>query len=140
MRERRKYKRNGPADRRKHPRSNGLVVINYTIPEFEFGGKSSAFDVSATGVRIIVEKKLKIATVVEMEIYLPGDSQAIPTIGEVVWSRPLKETPAHAAIAEHVKELYYASIIFTVIAQKNRQRVSEYIERKITVHEPKPPH
>ncbi len=75
---------------------------------------------SGTGARITLEKKLEIGTIVEMVIYLPGDSKSIPALGDVVWSH-------RVAQAEH---MFYASIKFTVITTKNRTRIIEYVDRK----------
>ncbi|MBN3037978.1 MAG: PilZ domain-containing protein [Candidatus Omnitrophica bacterium] len=119
MRDRRRYKRSGAADRRKHPRSDGLVLVNYKVPDLGLEGKSSAFNISGTGVRISLQNKIRIGVTVEMEIFLPGDSKVIPAIGDAVWIQKAARGEMHSA-----------SIKFTVIAQKNRTRIIEYVDRK----------
>ena len=57
-------------ERREYVRSNGLVLVNYKIPELHLEGKSSAYDISEAGVRITVDKQLNSGTSIEMEIYL----------------------------------------------------------------------
>ena len=71
-------------ERRKYVRSDGLVLVNYRIAQMQMESKSSAFDVSGTGVRITVDRKLSPGALIEVEIYLPGDSRPILAKGEVV--------------------------------------------------------
>ena len=116
-------------ERREYVRSNGLVLVNYRIPQLQMQGKSSAYDVSATGVRIMADRKLKNGTLVETEIYLPGNSQPIFAKGEVVWSqkREEKETAQMAS----KREYFYAGIKFTVIDENNMTRIIDYVYRKL---------
>jgi len=127
-------------ERRKYVRSDGLVLVNYRIPEIQMESKSSAFDISGAGVRITVDKELKAGIPVEMEIYLPGDSQPIPAKGEVVWAEKCKPSPyrvnelgkekEETQIAPK-KEYFYTGIKFTVIDENNKSRITGYVRRKI---------
>ena len=105
-------------ERRKYARVNGLVLVNYKIPNLQMEGKSSAFDISVLGLRITVDKRLENGTTLEMEIYLPGSSQPILAKGEVIW-------------AENCKEHFYAGIKFTLIDEKNKTRLIDYTKRKL---------
>lgn len=116
-------------ERRRYVRSNGLVLVNYKIPQLQTEGKSSAFDISATGVRITVEKQLDFGSVVEMEIYLPGNSQPILAKGDVVWSRKCEDKTAFRIKPK--KEYFYAGINFTVIDDNNKNRIINYVNRKL---------
>lgn len=116
-------------ERRKYVRSDGLILVNYKIPALQMEGKSSAFDINALGVRLTVNKELATATLVEMELYLPGDSQPILAKGEVVWAQKYKEK-AETQI-EPQKGYYYTGIKFTVISENNRTRIIDYVDRKL---------
>ena len=116
-------------ERRKYVRSDGLVLANYRIPELQMEGKSSAYDVSGAGVRITVDKKLNSGALVEMEIYLPGDSRPIVAKGEVIWAQKCKKKTAVSLTPE--KEYFYAGIKFTVIDENNRNRIDQYTNRKV---------
>lgn len=106
------------------PRSNGLVLVNYKISDIKLEGKTSVFNVSGTGIRLALDKKIKLGLTVEMEIFLPGDSQVISAIGDVVW---VQKIPA--------QKYSHASIKFTVVSKKNRTRIIEYVDRKTQQHE-----
>lgn len=118
-------------ERRKYVRSNGLVLVNYRIINLQMEGKSSAYDVGGAGVRITVDRKLKINTLAEMEIYLPGDSQPILAKGEVVWAKECKEKASAETATVPKKDYFYAGIKFTVIDESNKNRIVNYVHRKI---------
>ncbi|MBL7085100.1 MAG: PilZ domain-containing protein [Candidatus Omnitrophica bacterium] len=116
-------------ERRKYVRSDGLVLVNYKIPNLHLEGKSSAFDIGENGVRITVEKELKVDTPLEMEIYLPGSSQPIMAKGEVVWAQKCKEKLNIQQAPK--KEYFYAGIKFTVIDENSKNRIVNYVHHKI---------
>lgn len=115
-------------ERREYVRSNGLVLVNYKIPDGHLEGKSSAYDVSGRGVRITVDKKIDAGKLVEMEIYLPGNSQPILAKGEVVWSHKCQEK-ADIRL-ESKKEYFYVGIKFSVMDENSKDRIIDYVQRK----------
>lgn len=117
-------------ERRKYVRSNGLVLVNYKIPSMQIAGKSSAYDISATGVRITVEQEIKPTNSVEMEIYLPGSSQPILGKGEVVWVEKHQEKIVPPVGPK--TEYFHTGIKFTIIDENNKTKISNYIQRKLT--------
>lgn len=119
-------------ERRRYVRANGLVLVNYKVSDLQIEGKSSAYDVGGTGVRITVEKKLETGALIEMELYLPGSSQPILAKGKVVWSEKCKEK-ANAQISPK-KEYFYAGVEFTVIDENNMLRIVNYVRRKAQQH------
>ena len=122
-------------ERRRYVRANGLVLVNYKIPDMHLEGKSSAYDVGGTGVRITVDKKLEAGTLVEMELYLPGSSQPILVKGEIVWSEKCEEK-INTQVSPK-KEYFYAGIKFTVIDENNILRIANYVRRKTEQNKPK---
>ena len=118
-------------ERRRYPRTNGLVLVNYRIPELKIEGKTSAFDVSAEGTRITVNRELKLDTLVEIEIYLPGDSQPILAKGTVIWVQ--KVGAKGDSPVDFEKENFYTGLKFTIIDQKKRKRIIDYVQRKLKV-------
>lgn len=119
-------------ERRRYVRANGLVLVNFKVPDLQIEGKTSAYDVGGTGVRITVDKKLEAGTLVEMELYLPGSSQPILAKGKVVWSEKCEEkmnTPISPK-----KEYFYAGVEFTVIDENNILRIANYVRRKTQQH------
>ncbi|MBN2097383.1 MAG: PilZ domain-containing protein [Candidatus Omnitrophica bacterium] len=116
-------------ERRRYVRANGLVLVNFKIHQHQLQGKCSAFDVSGTGVRITAEQKVNIGAEAEMEIYLPGSSQPILAKGKVIWTEKAKESPATQISAQ--KEYFYVGVEFTVITVKNKEKIVNYVNRKL---------
>ena len=116
-------------ERRRYVRANGLLLVNYKIPQLQLEGKSSAYDVSGSGVRITVDKKLKLGSLVEMEIYLPGNSQPILAKGEIIWTQRCA-TKAESQITPQ-KEYLYVGIKFTSIDENNKNKIVNYVHRKL---------
>lgn len=116
-------------ERREYVRSNGLVLVNYKVPQLDLEGKSSAYDVSGVGMRISVDRNLENGTLLELEIYLPGSSQPILAKGEVAWSEQFPGKAA-ARMADD-KKYFYAAVRFTVIDENNRARIADYVYRKV---------
>lgn len=104
-------------EKRSYVRANGLVLVDYKGTKIE--GKSSAFDVSAAGVRLTIDRKLDIGAQVEIEMYLPGDSQPIRARGKVVWVKKLKN------------EYFYLGIEFSIIDDISIAKISDYVFRKL---------
>ena len=122
-------------ERRRYVRANGLVLVNFKVPNLQIEGKSSAYDISEAGVRITVDKKLEAGTLVEMELYLPGSSQPILAKGEIVWSEKCEKKINTQVLAK--KEYFYAGIKFTVIDENNILRIANYVRRKTEQNKPK---
>ena len=116
-------------ERRQYVRSNGLVLVNYKIPKKKLEGKSAAFDVCGTGLRITVEEQLPQGVEVEVEIYLPGSSQPILAKGKVVWVKEYLAQKEPRTSAE--KKYFYAGITFTAIDEDSRTRIINYVHRKL---------
>ncbi len=116
------------SERRRSIRSDGLVLVNYKAPALQIESKSSAFDISTVGVSITAEQKFKTGTLVEMEIYLPGDSQPILAKGEVIWSHKSAKSKRPRVASD--KEYFYVGIQFTVIGKNNKTRINDYVSRK----------
>ena len=115
-------------ERRSYVRLNGLVLVNYKTADGKLEGKSSAFDISGVGLRITAAKKLAIGTPVEMEIFLPGSSQAILAKGQVTWVQKYKQELS-AQIAPQ-GEYFYAGIEFLTIDENSKNRIINYVFRK----------
>lgn len=113
-------------ERRRYVRSDGLILVEYKGEKVE--GKSSAFDVSGAGVRLTLDKELKIGFQVELEMYLPGDSQPLRASGEVVWVKKCKAKPPTQITPQ--KEYFYTGIKFTLIDEPSRSRVTNYVSKK----------
>lgn len=107
-------------ERRRYVRSDGLVLVNYRVPQLQLEGKSSAYDVCAGGLRITVSRKLEIGTLVDLEIFLPSSSQPILAKGETVWTEKCKQK----------KEYFYVGLNFTAIDENSRTRITTYIYAK----------
>ncbi len=114
-------------ERRRYVRANGLVLVNYKVPDLQLEGKSSAYDVSGAGLRITTNKRLSSGALVEIEIYLPGNSQPIIAKGEVVWSDKIEEKKE----AQGSEECFFSGIRFTVIEEGNKNRLLDYVRRKV---------
>lgn len=116
-------------ERREYVRSNGLVLVNYKVPELQLEGKSSAFDVCGSGVRITMDSKLNPGALIEMELYLPGNSQPIVVKGQAIWSQKCLEQAKSQL--EPPKEYFYVGIKFTSIDENNKNKIIHYVHRKL---------
>jgi Tfp pilus assembly protein PilZ len=113
-------------ERRKYVRFNDLVLIDYKGEQVE--GKSSVLDIGGGGIRLIADKRLKVDSDVELEIYLPGDSQPIKVSGKIVWVQACKERPNSESKPQ--KEYFYTGIKFTFLDENNRKKIANFISRK----------
>jgi hypothetical protein len=50
----------------------------------------SVYDVSETGIRLVVKSALATGQEIEMELIGPGHSRALKILAEVVWSLPIE--------------------------------------------------
>ncbi|MFC1631464.1 PilZ domain-containing protein [Candidatus Omnitrophota bacterium] len=115
-------------ERREYVRCNGLVLVNFKMPDESLEGKSSAFDICGTGLRITVDKEIKLGTAAEVEIYLPGNSRPIVAKGETVWLEKCeKKTKAQP---DPKKEYFFVGLRFTKIDENSRSRILNYVFRK----------
>ncbi len=114
-------------EKRRYVRSNGLVLVDYK--GIKITGKCSAFDVSGVGVRLIVDRKMEVGTNVEVDLYLPGDSQSVTAKGIIIWVRRCKET--EEIKIEEAKEYFYVGIELKNIKEYDKKRISSYVYRRL---------
>ncbi len=114
-------------EKRRFVRSNGLVLVDYKGTKIE--GKCSAFDISGVGLRLTLDKELELGVEVDVDLYLPGDSQPVKAKGKVVWLQLCKET--EETDIEKKKKYYYAGIEFTHIGDDSKKKVINYVYRKL---------
>lgn len=79
-------------DRRRAPRYRVDWVARYNRPPEVTNGKGRTRDVSRMGAGLIVEERLKIGSVLTMELSLPNRPQPLRLSTEVRWT---KELPRH---------------------------------------------
>lgn len=116
-------------ERRIYVRSNGLVLVNYKIPELNFQGKSSAYDISRVGLCITVDKQIDTGVLIEMEIFLPGNSQPIIAKGKIIWTKDIKGKKQTAISSK--KEYFTTGIEFTMVSENNKDRIINYVRERL---------
>jgi c-di-GMP-binding flagellar brake protein YcgR len=116
-------------ERRIYVRSNGLVLVNYKIPELNFQGKSSAYDISGAGLCITVDKRIDTGVAIEMEVFLPGNSQPIIAKGKTVWIEDIKGKKQTAISTK--KEYFNIGIEFTMMSENNKVRIVNYVRERL---------
>jgi hypothetical protein len=73
-------------EKRTSPRLNTLVDVVYTLHN-KAGGRvvSLAKDVSASGMKLLHQKKVQLDTLLDIKIDLPQQEGLISALGKVVW-------------------------------------------------------
>lgn len=105
-------------ERRKTPRVNSSLTINYQIPNDTLSSTSITQDISEGGIRLHLFQKLTVGGALKLGIYLQDRSEPAWVFGKVVW---VKETPG----SEYP---YEAGIQFSLFDPSFRSRIHSYIQ------------
>jgi len=109
----------GPAERRKFPRIN--IACNVTVI---FGERLLLFNAHADnlgngGLRVILEERLHIGTLVELELFLAGNQKPLKCKGEVSWIKE-KSSAGH-------KSFFNTGIKFVELNDSVREEIKKLI-------------
>ena len=117
-----KFENNANVEKRRFPRLNTSVNIEYAILKKESlqGRKAVAKNISARGICLIVYEKIEIGTILDIRFNLKDINYTIEARGKVVWSRYLTVMPDNIV-------RYDLGIEFVEIKEADQQKLSQYV-------------
>ncbi len=114
-------------ERRKFTRIKREIIVRYKIlstPEKQLDAKTK--NISGGGVCLITREKMKLETVVAMEIKFPKMNKPILTTAQVIWRSESKLGPSPAG---HTR--FDNGIEFMQISETDRQQIIKYVEAEL---------
>lgn len=110
------------AERRQHVRFNKTLVVHYIVKKKlsrNYNGRS--VDISEGGMKLLLEEKLAMGTILLMRIDLPEVKVMAELEGQVVWSED------SAAKCQSDKRLFCCGIKFCRIKEPSGRHLIDYI-------------
>ena len=109
-------------ERRRYPRVNDCLRINYQMANDVPHANCVTRDISAGGIRLNLYQKVQIGTVLKLGIDLRDHDDLAWAIGKVVWTKetPTREYPYEAGI-----EFYFFGPAFRSRIQNHIQAIME---------------
>jgi len=107
-------------ERRKYPRLNMKSEFNLKISDEESTAALRIINISASGIYCQSSRPVSLFREIEVSLKLPGVLNIITCIGVVVRCEKVKG-----------KEKYNLAIFFNDIPPKDKNTLSEYIEKKL---------
>lgn len=95
-------------ERRRCPRYRVDFPIRYQRPPAEWVHQATTWDLSSTGVGLILLERLEPGTTLSMEVTLPKRPTPVSLLGRVVW---IREVPARSKNLSNSR-LFFAGIQF----------------------------
>jgi Tfp pilus assembly protein PilZ len=109
-------------DRRRHARFKKSLDIVYTVfKKPHLRGSARTVDISEGGVKVLLDEKHSIGTIIDLKINLPSSSQDIEAEGRVVWCEEQKD------VRESPKRFFYHGIEFTAIKEPSGKHLRDYL-------------
>ncbi len=112
----------GGAERRRHVRFDALLDVRYTMKKGSSANNAKSKDISKSGVRLLVDKKLEQGAILYIDVLQGGQAAPISLEGIVVWCNEAKDKPPDTD-----KRLFHAGIELTMIADGSRQVFTDLI-------------
>lgn len=113
-------------EKRKFPRGNFFCKITAIFGERLLVFNSYTENISEGGVKVFLEEKLNISTVVDMELSLANDEEPIKCKGELIW---VQEIPPDQTEKE---SLFDTGIKFIEINEQDKKKISQLVKNLIT--------
>jgi len=114
----------GGKERRQHPRFSQSLEVAYSVIKKaclkNCGGNT--LDVSEGGLRLILEEKLSLGSILNLRISIPGLGQPAEAIGEVVWTEDAKNTEDPSG-----KRLFYSGVKFSFMKDPPGRQFVDYL-------------
>jgi c-di-GMP-binding flagellar brake protein YcgR len=118
--------KNDESDRRKFARLNILVDVTYSKhAAFKDDKLTFTKNISRGGMCFVGYEKLKLNDVVDLNVFLPGDSIPIIAIGKVVWVKEFN-------IGDTSKKRYDVGVEFVEVAEQDVRRIDKYMTGRNT--------
>lgn len=112
-------------EKRKFPRGNFFCKITAIFGERLLVFNSYTENISEGGVKVFLEEKLNISTVVDMELSLANDEETIKCKGELIW---VQEIPPDQTEKE---SLFDTGIKFIEINEQDKKRICQLVKNLI---------
>jgi len=107
-------------EKRKFPRVNITCKISVTFADRLLVFNTHTENISAAGIRIILQEKLNISTMLDIELFLLGKEIPIRSKGRVVWADEI--TPVGIR-----HRLFDTGIEFIEINDYNREEIIKFV-------------
>ena len=111
-------------ERRKYVRFDSTLTVTYRVPAKSLSGVTFSLNLSAEGARLLAPK-LALGDTVELEVELPGDTQIVHAIGDVVW----QDHQPHPASTK--APLYETGLRFSLVHPQDQTAFFQYIVEQL---------
>jgi hypothetical protein len=101
-----------PGERRTEARIKDYVSTQYLSPQGNWR-VIKVYDLSARGMRLVLDKPLPLSELVELKIIIPYDSRPVFAKGKVIWSKEL-------SVQERE---FHVGLVFTQIDPGDKSRL-----------------
>lgn len=109
-------------ERREHVRFKDELKVTYVTEKKPHLNKNgTTIDISKGGVKLMLDEKLTIGTIVNFKVYIPSLNKPAEVEGEVVWSSDAEQKDPSG------KRLFYSGLKFLAISETHTDSISQYI-------------
>jgi len=108
-------------ERRSVDRLNISLQVKYYANGSTLATQSA--DISARGIRLLLDEKIEKGSPLRMEIKLPEDDRLIQASGEVVWAEESKEDEKNS-----VKRFFNTGIKFSGFQNSDNEKLFDFIQ------------
>ena len=109
-------------NRRRHVRFKNKLEFSYTVSKkVKLKNKGTTVDISEGGIKILIDEKLGIGSILEFMIVFPDNGRSAKVEGEVVWSEESDSADPSG------KRFFYSGIKLLAIKEPSGSNLIEYI-------------
>ncbi|MFA6143046.1 MAG: PilZ domain-containing protein [Candidatus Omnitrophota bacterium] len=109
-------------ERREHFRFEKSLNVSYAVEKKQhLKNSGKTVDISEGGMKLLLDEKLPISTIVDLKVTLPNSRKFAEVEGEVIWSEEVKE------IDPSGKRLFHSGIRFLAVKEPSNGKLAEYV-------------
>ena len=108
-------------ERREHSRFEEDLEVEYRVEKKPRPYKGRTANISKGGMKLLMDEKLSIGTVLDLKIYIPKKKGTVEVGAQVVWTKDVDEKDPSG------KRLFHSGIKFIGIKEPSDTYFSEYI-------------
>lgn len=112
-------------EKRGFPRCNFFCKITAIFGERLLVFNSYTENMSEGGVKVFLEEKLYVPTIVDLELSLAENEEPVKCKGELVWVNEITSTETEGAA------LFDTGIKFTEISAQDKKKISELVKKLV---------
>lgn len=110
-----------PIEKRQFPRAEVACKISVVFADRLLVFNTHTENIGVSGIKVILQEKLNVSTIVDIELFLLGKEIPIKCKGQVVWAKemvPLEINP----------RLFETGIEFVQISEPNQEALKKFID------------